>query len=244
MATVDLVLRRGDEPALELRFAQTEITFGRSPRNDVVLPHAGVSKHHARLLVRNDKIYADDVGSTNGTFLNGERLQAPELVKEGDRLLIAGFVVEATVRRGETAESRKRDEVGRTQELDFDGPWGRPSERMASQPTAREMSVITDKMIRESTSPGQEQPPEGEAEEPSSRGSRREIRRAEQRHEADQPRRRSRSPAEIDSARTNERSSPRPARPPAPPPPSWAANEAIHGPSVDDEPSREDNSSS
>lgn len=67
------------------------LVLGRDPTCDVVLPQAQVSRRHARLTLREDAVWVEDLGSKNGTFLNGERLPAhtPLPMKEGDILAIA-----------------------------------------------------------------------------------------------------------------------------------------------------------
>ncbi len=51
-----------------------QINLGRAPDNDIVLPDAMVSGHHARLVITAEGYRIIDLDSTNGTFLNGERL--------------------------------------------------------------------------------------------------------------------------------------------------------------------------
>jgi len=58
--------REGDGPVL----------VGRSPRCDIAIDHASVSKEHARLTRKKDHIELVDLGSTNGTFHNHRRLEA------------------------------------------------------------------------------------------------------------------------------------------------------------------------
>lgn len=77
----------------------TEFTnFGRSEDNAVVFKDIGVSTHHA--VIRKDGAFwvVEDLGSTNGTWLNHKRVEGPTVVKEGDllqmgsqRMRVAGF---------------------------------------------------------------------------------------------------------------------------------------------------------
>ena len=63
-------------------------SVGRAPNNAIALAEAGVSSRHAQLSWRNGALQLTDLGSTNGTFVNGERLapHAPRALKVGDRV--------------------------------------------------------------------------------------------------------------------------------------------------------------
>ena len=81
----------GDERAFLLRPGMT--TFGRRPENTVVLfGDLYVSGSHAQISVTRDEFILTDIGSTNGTLLNGERLKihAPAALSDGDEILIGG----------------------------------------------------------------------------------------------------------------------------------------------------------
>jgi pSer/pThr/pTyr-binding forkhead associated (FHA) protein len=64
------------------------LTFGRKPNNDVVLTDSYISGRHAEITTDNAGIYLTDVGSTNGTVVNGQRLVAHEkqLLLDGDEI--------------------------------------------------------------------------------------------------------------------------------------------------------------
>ena len=61
------------------------LTFGRSSQNDVELKRDEyASSSHARLEPRRDGVWLEDIGSTNGTYLNGIRLTRPKRLTSGD----------------------------------------------------------------------------------------------------------------------------------------------------------------
>jgi DNA-binding response OmpR family regulator len=62
------------------------ITVGRAIENDIVITSKRVSRGHARLRREGWRVILEDLGSTNGTFLNGERLSAPVDLRDGDQL--------------------------------------------------------------------------------------------------------------------------------------------------------------
>jgi sigma-B regulation protein RsbU (phosphoserine phosphatase) len=65
-------------------FQKPVITLGRSTRNDVCLEDILISRQHAEIREEHGVYWLADVGSANGTFLNGERLQAPARIQVGD----------------------------------------------------------------------------------------------------------------------------------------------------------------
>jgi EAL domain-containing protein (putative c-di-GMP-specific phosphodiesterase class I) len=64
-------------------------TVGRASSNDFSLPSRNVSKFHADIIVAVDAVLVRDLGSTNGTFVNGTRITAPTPVGDGDLLQFA-----------------------------------------------------------------------------------------------------------------------------------------------------------
>ena len=62
-------------------------TVGRAPRADFVVDAPLVSRLHCRLTLRDDGVLVEDLESTNGTFVNGERVQKG-LLASGDRLRV------------------------------------------------------------------------------------------------------------------------------------------------------------
>jgi pSer/pThr/pTyr-binding forkhead associated (FHA) protein len=69
-----------------------EIVVGRSSDLDMVLVEDMVSRKHAKIAASGDQIVIQDLGSTNGTFVNGEKIKKARL-KEGDRILIGTSII-------------------------------------------------------------------------------------------------------------------------------------------------------
>jgi hypothetical protein len=95
-------LRAGVDPRLEVVAAMgldpgtafeigDSATMGRADGSDIPVDDPFASSVHARIFPRGQFMYIEDMGSTNGTYLNGRRLRAAERLKVGD-----------TVRIGET----------------------------------------------------------------------------------------------------------------------------------------------
>ena len=72
-------------PGAEHRLNSAPVTIGRSADNDIEL-HGDdfASSRHARVEPRRDGVWVVDEGSTNGTFVNGERLERPKRLAPGD----------------------------------------------------------------------------------------------------------------------------------------------------------------
>jgi len=65
-------------------------SFGRHPDNDIVVTHPTVSARHAAFIVTNGQVVLEDLGSTNGSFVNGKRVTR-QLLADGDRLMLAMY---------------------------------------------------------------------------------------------------------------------------------------------------------
>ena len=70
------------------------LQIGRDPSCDIPLEDTYVSQEHARLTARDGTWYVEDLGSTNGTYLNDRRLAAPAPVHAGDVLRVGKTVLE------------------------------------------------------------------------------------------------------------------------------------------------------
>jgi hypothetical protein len=83
-----------------------EIVVGRSSDLDMVLVEEMVSRKHARIAYENDAVVIEDLGSTNGTFVNGEKIKRAQL-KEGDRVLIGTSILKVIVMDGSSHEQAR-----------------------------------------------------------------------------------------------------------------------------------------
>jgi hypothetical protein len=74
-----------------------ELTMGRAGGCQIALEHdKAVSQLHARVFRRDGRVYVEDLGSTNGTYLNAKKVTAPAALHRGDRLQVGRTVLEAT----------------------------------------------------------------------------------------------------------------------------------------------------
>ncbi|MCO5332164.1 MAG: FHA domain-containing protein [Ilumatobacteraceae bacterium] len=73
-----------------------EVTLGRAPSCSIGLPDdTFASQLHARIFTQNGGAWVEDLGSTNGTHLNGGRVTAPTALVQGDRVQVGNTIFEA-----------------------------------------------------------------------------------------------------------------------------------------------------
>ena len=68
-------------------------TIGRSRQSDIVIDDANVSRQHAEVRPRGGAWVLTDLGSTNGSRLNGRRITNPEVIQPGDEIEIGTSVI-------------------------------------------------------------------------------------------------------------------------------------------------------
>lgn len=84
MAQYQLIMRTGPTPGAVFALEGDQLTIGRDSSNEVTINDAEVSRRHARLTFQGGKFVLEDLGSTNGTFVNGQRLAGPRVLKAGE----------------------------------------------------------------------------------------------------------------------------------------------------------------
>ena len=73
-----------------------ELTVGRAAGCQITLDDNYVSQLHARIFSRDGMLFVEDLGSTNGTYLNTRKVSSPVAMKRGDQLKIGSTVMEVT----------------------------------------------------------------------------------------------------------------------------------------------------
>ena len=87
-----LVVEIGPDEGREFQLRGT-MRIGRSEDSEITLADAQASRHHAAISPEPSGFTIQDLNSSNGTFVNGKRLDAPRLLKDGDRLRVANTVL-------------------------------------------------------------------------------------------------------------------------------------------------------
>lgn len=81
-----LIVRRGPQPNQVYELTDEVMNLGRDITNQLVINDREVSRHHLRFVRGADGFTMEDLGSTNGTFINGRRVTGSTLLKNGDMI--------------------------------------------------------------------------------------------------------------------------------------------------------------
>jgi pSer/pThr/pTyr-binding forkhead associated (FHA) protein len=93
MTLSDPIPYLSDPSQQEHRFLSPTIQIGRAVDNDIVITSKRVSREHARIRQEGRKWLLEDLGSANGTFLNGERVLTPVELRDGDRIALGEIIL-------------------------------------------------------------------------------------------------------------------------------------------------------
>ena len=85
-----LIVERGPRAGMTFVLALGSTTVGRHPESDIFLDDITVSRHHCRFVADVSSLEVEDSGSTNGTYVNGDRVDRAAL-RPGDEVLIGRF---------------------------------------------------------------------------------------------------------------------------------------------------------
>ncbi|MGB7875091.1 MAG: FHA domain-containing protein [Anaerolineales bacterium] len=91
--TYKLILSEPKTSPTEFELTQSEIIIGRDPDVDITISSPAVSRSHARLTRDGDGYLIEDLGSSNGTFINGESVNERRLLKSGDQVRLGQAIV-------------------------------------------------------------------------------------------------------------------------------------------------------
>jgi predicted component of type VI protein secretion system len=87
-----LILNSGPIAGKEFPMEKNELTIGRDLGNEVVISDAEVSRRHCRFFLQGNSYVIEDLGSTNGTSVNGQRLMAPYMLRPGEVITLGEHV--------------------------------------------------------------------------------------------------------------------------------------------------------
>jgi len=91
-STYKLIMRAGAEQGKEFPLEKSELVIGRDQGNDIVIIDPEVSRRHARVFLQGGSYVIEDLGSTNGTYVNGQRLTGPYVLRSGELINLGEHV--------------------------------------------------------------------------------------------------------------------------------------------------------
>lgn len=89
LETAMLLMLEGPAPGRRVFLERPTLLIGRDEGCDIVIADRQVSRHHARISLEGDGYILKDLGSKNGTFVNGQELAEPYALQDGDEIQIA-----------------------------------------------------------------------------------------------------------------------------------------------------------
>jgi predicted component of type VI protein secretion system len=84
-----LTMTSGPVPGSSYYLEKAEFFLGRDLANDIPIPDVEISRRHARIFLQGNLVFIEDLGSTNGTFVNGTRISSPKELHQGDVITLA-----------------------------------------------------------------------------------------------------------------------------------------------------------
>ncbi len=110
---VELLVLQGKQRGQTLRFTCGEFVFGRGPECHVRPDSEWVSRQHCLLRVADQAVHIRDLGSTNGTLVNGSRVIGELTLTAGDKVQVGPLVLQVVLKEasphGETRDLRALD---------------------------------------------------------------------------------------------------------------------------------------
>lgn len=88
-----LIVLSGPEVGRMCKVETDQVTLGRSQDNGMRINDVGISRRHVRVVREGASIFIEDMGSANGTFLNGERLARRMQLRDGDKITLGSTTI-------------------------------------------------------------------------------------------------------------------------------------------------------
>ncbi|HNA89675.1 MAG TPA: FHA domain-containing protein [Anaerolineales bacterium] len=89
---LSLINDQSSTPSKEFELTKSEIIIGREDSVDITIPASAVSRRHARLMLIGENYVLEDLGSSNGTYVNGEKIDKQHTLKSGDKIRLGQII--------------------------------------------------------------------------------------------------------------------------------------------------------
>lgn len=123
-----ITVMSGAEDGRIFELQRFPVVLGRHPDDNVFFPHyPGVSRHHARITCKGDTFFIEDLGekgrgSTNGTYLNDQRIKTRTSFSDGDILLLGTIWLRFNVEENIAHNPRNNDSQQEITDIDGEQP--------------------------------------------------------------------------------------------------------------------------
>lgn len=91
--TAKLIMKSETGETIEFELTKETVTIGRKPNNDIHVDNLSVSGNHAQIITILDDSFLEDLGSTNGTYING-KLVKKHALEHGDKIALGKYLIE------------------------------------------------------------------------------------------------------------------------------------------------------
>jgi FHA domain/Domain of unknown function (DUF4388) len=100
-----------DSPDAVHPLLDAEVVIGRAPGSGITIPDGSVSSQHAKIRRTEDGFVLEDLKSRNGTFVNGEKVEQPRLLLDGDLVRIGKIIMTFNVAQEEKSTPKTEPEI-------------------------------------------------------------------------------------------------------------------------------------
>jgi pSer/pThr/pTyr-binding forkhead associated (FHA) protein len=153
MAELILEIVEGDDAGRQVPIT-APIEMGRDASNTIALDDDQASRRHARVAAQGDLALVEDLGSTNGTYVNGQPIEGPRAVRPGDRIRVGLTILELRTAQEVQRQPSVVQPVPQVTRVSQEVLEPMPVEELAPQPQPAAVAAIAPAFAAEASEPG------------------------------------------------------------------------------------------